>query len=133
MALGTQDEVLLARNAWQQSCANFHGTISQTLTQPLPEPYASWIKHRLLYMFQLHHAAREGDPSRREELLGYACQVVDSSIRRYLANEVAKTHPVEAMKVLREFALTFIPDNDKDMPPGMPPPAADPAFYGFKR
>jgi hypothetical protein len=130
LSIGTNDDVLLSNNAWQQTCAAY-GTICQTLTTPLPDKYASTIKHRLVTYVHLSQVAVQSDPDRRKELTQYASRI-SQSIREYLRDEVAKTHPIEAMKVAKEHALTYIPLNDRDLPPGFPSPKQDPAFYCFK-
>lgn len=133
IAFGTNDEVMLSRNIWQHSTADFHGSLCQTLTRPLPEPFASGLKPRLLPYYFFNHLATKSDHPLIRHHYGVFATVAFEAQKTYLREVVAKTHPEETRKVLWEHQLSFIRMNDKDLPEGQPSPREDPAFYGFKR
>ncbi|BGP15637.1 hypothetical protein JCM10213v2_003626 [Rhodosporidiobolus nylandii] len=54
-------------------------------------------------------------------------------LKDFVNVEVAKTHPEDARKIAWEIRLIFIPLDDSQLGPDLPPPAADTEFYGFKR
>jgi hypothetical protein len=129
-AIGTQEDCLLAVNVFQHTTCSYYGAIA---AGNLPEPYASGVKHRLMVYYHLCQLNAKSDDLERKQELHKWSEYGLMSLKKYLAFELGKTHPELAAKVLHEVRLTFIPRNDKDLPPDMPSPASNPGFYGFKR
>lgn len=134
MNIGSQADVALAMNVWQHVTSNSQLLTSTCPPSNAPPPYMSKFNHLLLlwaiFSEMRYKAERDGDPVKRDENAVFS-DLAMKRLQRFVQDDFGKTHPDNARKIAWEMKLTFIPANDKDLPPGFPSPAANPAFYGF--
>ncbi|GAA6043792.1 hypothetical protein JCM8097_007709 [Rhodosporidiobolus ruineniae] len=135
---GTQEDFLLSTNVWQKTM----GTCSVVTQSIRPRgsaigavPWMSAFQHRLLLhqvLERLEAIAKRSGDSVKALQYGRFRTYAYLAMYRFLFTDVKPAFPEDAVAVLHEMKLTFIPVDRSLLPPGQPSPEEDPAYYGFE-
>ncbi|GAA6039902.1 hypothetical protein JCM8097_006791 [Rhodosporidiobolus ruineniae] len=132
---GSMEQFYLSKTVWQWTTCQSERVTQAVSLSATGRPWLSGLQHRILLFSLLEHLRCavncRGKRQYEPDLTSSYTQQSFMSLARFVQTDINPKYPKDAAVVAHEMQVWYIPVDRSLLPPGMPSPEDDPAYYGF--